>query len=406
MASVSCFGNAAPKVCREDFNRSIQQFAKATTVLPDSSHQREKPSLRRMTTTRKHTAGTSSEGFHFVSGVVARANCIIQKVDTDNDQGNDAYIEFISNEVATSLFAWVQVKSGTSYRRSDCYAIPADREHIEYWNNSPVPVVGIVYDPERRLAVWINISEFLRLHPGVIENGPFTIPIPAKSVFGDDTFDEFKQQLISYNYSSDWYFGRSLDYFADIGDQQECMIGLGSLFAYHRNRKATWFYLIHAFRGIHGAAAVQVIRVLGYLPSNPYVFWHSDNIIDADIESNAKKLLAKTFGREEVLKLIGFVDEFGFAAGSLGYVVSTVVFAVENARAVLHDIAFDAGLSEESRQNALFLLIHHAQFGFVEFCIDVIDRYVALFQATEDCELFISMRETLKSTGFLGYIGT
>lgn len=357
-----------------------------------------------MTTKRKQTAGTASDGFHYVSGIVARANCIIQKVDADNDQGNDAYIEFISNEVATSLFAWVQIKSGASYRRSDGYAIPADREHFDYWNNSPVPVVGIVYDPEKKRSVWVNISDFLRSHPGVIENGPFAIPVSNE--FSDDTFDAFKQQLISYNYSSDWFFGRSLDYFADTADQQKCMIGLGSLFAYHRNRQATWFYLIHSFRSIDGTAAVQVMRVLGHLPNNPYVFLHSDNIIDADVEKRAKKLLAKAFGREEVLKLIGFVDGCGVAAGSVGYIVSTIVFAVADARSILESIAFDTRLSEDQRQNAMFLLIHYAQFGFVDFCIDAIDRYVGVFQATEDCELFLSMRETLRSTGFLGYVGT
>ncbi len=49
-----------------------------------------------MTTKRQKSAGTASAGFHYVSGIVTRANCIIQKVDADNDQGNDAYIEFIS----------------------------------------------------------------------------------------------------------------------------------------------------------------------------------------------------------------------------------------------------------------------------------------------------------------------
>lgn len=357
-----------------------------------------------MTTKRKPTAGTAADGFHYVSGIVARANCIIQKVDADNDQGNDAYIEFISNEVATSLFAWVQIKSGASYRRSEGYAIPTDREHFEYWNNFPVPVIGIVYDPERKLSVWVNISDFLRSHPGVIEDGPFTIP--ASNEFSDDTFAGFKQQLISYNYSSDWFFGRSLDYFADTGDHQKCMIGLGSLFAYHRNRKAMWFYLIHSFKSVEGTSALQLMKVLGHLPSNPYVLWHSGNIIHPDIEQHAKKLLATTFGREEVLKLIGFVDDFGFTAGSVGYVVSTIVFAVKDVQAILEELAFDTGLTEDRRQNAMFLLIHYAQFGLVEFCIDAIDRYVSLFQAKEDCDLFILMRETLTSTGFLGYIGT
>ena len=359
-----------------------------------------------MTTNRKKSAGTSSEGFHYVGGIVTDANCIIQKVDQDNDQGNDAYIEFISNEVATSLFAWVQIKTGVSYRRSNGYAIPADREHFEYWNNSPVPVIGFVYDPEKEIAVWINISEFLRSHSDAIENGPYSIPIPSENEFSVETFELFKQRLISDNYSSNWFFGRSLEFLAETEDQQRCLIGMGSLFAYHRNRRATWFYLIHSFKSVRGVAAVRLMSLLGHLPSNPYVLWHKDNLIDSEVAEYGKKLLAKTFGRDEVLKLIGFVDEFCFAAGSPGYIVSTIVFAIGDAQPILEDLAFATSYSEDQRENAMFLLIHYAQFHSVEFCIDAIDRSIAMFSEAEDCELFISMKETLEKEGFLGYIGT
>lgn len=359
-----------------------------------------------MSTKRKKTAGTASEGFHYVSSVVVGANCIIQKVDADNDQGNDAYIEFISNEVATSLFAWVQIKSGPSYRRSDGYAIPADRDHFQYWNDWPVPVVGMVYDPERKVAVWVNISEFLRLHPDVIENGPHSIPVPAENEFSAETFESFKQALVSYNYSSDGFFGRSLEFLADTQDQQRCLIGMKSLFAFHRNRKSTWFYLIHAFKSVNGIAAVHLLSLLGHLPNNPTIFWHNKNLIEAEVEKYGKSLLATVFGREEVLKIIGFVDEHGFSAGSIGYVVSTIVFAVNDAQVVLEELAFDTCLSEDHRQNAMFLLIHYAHSHSVEFCIDAIDRYVAGFSGAEDCELFISMKDVLEKEGFLGYIGT
>lgn len=359
-----------------------------------------------MTTKRKMTAGTSSEGVHYVGGIVTGANCIFQTIEQGNDQGNDAYIEFISNEVATSLFAWVQIKSGPSYRRSDGYAIPADRDHFEYWNNWPIPVIGIVFDPERMHAVWINISEFLRSHPDAIENGPYVITVPAENIFDAGTFEAFKDRLISYNYSSDWFFGRSLEFFADTENHQRCLSGMKSLFAYHRNRKATWFYLIHSFQSIEGSVAGQLMRVLGHLPSNPTVFWHAGNIIDTDVEKYGKKVLATTFRREEVLKLIGFVDALGFAAGSVGYIVSTIVFAVENAQAILEDLAFDASLPEDQRWNAMFLLVHYAHFHSVKFAINAIDRYLAAYSDAEDCELFLSMKETLEKEGFLGYIGT
>jgi hypothetical protein len=359
-----------------------------------------------MTTKRKKSAGTASEGYHFVGGIVTAANCIFQKVDEENDQGNDAYIEFITNEVSTSLITWVQIKTGVSYRRSDGYFIPANKEHLEYWNNSPVPIVGIVYDPEKKFAVWINISEFLRSHLNVIENGPYNILIPAENEFSDKAFESFKQRLISYNYSSDWYFGRSLEFFAEIEDEKRSLIGMRSLFVYHRNRKSSWFYLIHSFKSVQGVVALRLMSLLGHLPSNPTIFWHKDNMIDPVVEGYGKKLLGKTFGRDEVLKLIGFVDDSGFMLGSVGYVVSTIVFAVVGVQKILEDLAFDKSLSDDQRGTAMFLLIHYAQFHSVDFCVDAINRYLTAFPENEDLELFDSMKETLKTSGFLGYIGT
>ena len=173
-----------------------------------------------MSTKRKKSAGTSSEGVHYVGSVVTRGNCIFQEIDQKNDIGNDAYIEFISDEEATSLFSWVQVRSGTSNRRKSGYTIVADKDHFEYWKNIPAPVVGIVYDPQKMSAVWINISDYLHANPDIAANGPFSIKIPAENEFSYRTFDSFKEQLLSYNYSSDWHFGQSLDFFSDVANQE------------------------------------------------------------------------------------------------------------------------------------------------------------------------------------------
>ena len=54
----------------------------------------------------------------------------------------------------------------------------------------------------------------------------------------------------------------------------------------------------------------------------------------------------------------------------------------------------------------MFLLVHYAQFHSVKFAINAIDRYLAAYSDAEDCELFLSMKETLEKEGFLGCIGT
>ncbi len=359
-----------------------------------------------MSTKRKKTSGTSSEGVHYVGSVVARGNCVFQKIDQDNDQGHDAYIEFISDEEATSLFTWVQIRSGTSHRRKDGYAISADKEHFEYWKNSPAPVVGIVYDPTTQSGVWINISEYLHANPDIAENGPYSIRIAADNEFSDRTFDSFRRQLLSYNYSSNWHFGQSLEFLSDTGNQERCVVGMSSLFAYHRNRRAAWFYLIHCFPSIDGAALVRLTQLLSHLPGHPYIFWHGGNIIGKKIEDYGKELLATRFGREEVLKLIGLVDATGFSVGSIGYTASTLIFKIRDAQNILENIAFDDSVSEEQRGHAMFLLIHYSQFSSVEFCLEAIARFIGRYPKSEDCELFSAMKETLEKEGFLGYIGT
>jgi hypothetical protein len=359
-----------------------------------------------MSTKRKNTAGTSSEGVHYVGSIVVRGNCIFQEIDQKNDIGNDAYIEFISDEEATSLFSWVQIRSGPSYRRKDGYAIPADKDHFEYWRNCPAPVVGIVYDPDTHSGVWINISEYLHANPDIAENGPYSISIASDREFSERTFNSFKEQLLSYNYSSNWHFGQSLEFFSDVANQQRCIIGMSSLFAYHRNRRATWFYLIHCFRSVVGVAMLRLTHLLSHLPGHPHIFWHGGNIIKKEIEDYGKELLASRFGKEELLKLIGLVNSDGFSAGSIGYAVSTLVFMVRDAQELLESIAFDDSIPEAQRGHAMFLLIHHSQFHSVEFCIQAIERFVARYPEPDDCERFRAMKETLEEEGFLGYIGT
>jgi hypothetical protein len=78
----------------------------------------------------------------------------------------------------------------------------------------------------------------------------------------------------------------------------------------------------------------------------------------------------------------------------------------QDRQAILDDLAFDTSLSEELRANAMFLLIHYAQFHSVEFAVNAIDRFVSTYSDTGDCELFLSMKDTLKKEGSLGYIGT
>ena len=153
-----------------------------------------------MSTKRKRTKAIGSNGVNYVTSVVENDNSIFQRIELENDIGNDAYIEFVSGEEATSSYIWVQIKAGESYKKKDYYILPTDREHFEYWKDNIAPVVGIVYDPEIDVAFWIDITDHLHMNPSAIENGPYTLHIPRINEFSTKTFSRFKEIFLTrYN---------------------------------------------------------------------------------------------------------------------------------------------------------------------------------------------------------------
>jgi hypothetical protein len=100
-----------------------------------------------MSTTRNTNKKIEFEGVRYVQGVVQNNDCIFHSIALENDQGNDCYIEFVVDGKATNFGVFVQIKSGNSYKDSKGYKIPADKNHLNYWNEPVYPMVGIVYDP-------------------------------------------------------------------------------------------------------------------------------------------------------------------------------------------------------------------------------------------------------------------
>src|SRR6478609_2834329 len=105
-----------------------------------------------MSTKRIKNRIIESVGILHVQGVIEESGCVFSRIPLDNDYGNDCYIEFFENEVATSVCIFAQVKSGKSYKDKTGYKIPANKDHLEYWNNHSNPIVGIVYDDELKKA--------------------------------------------------------------------------------------------------------------------------------------------------------------------------------------------------------------------------------------------------------------
>lgn len=338
-----------------------------------------------MTTKRKRTKTIERLGINYVRNVVESCNSTFKEIDLSNDIGNDAYIEFILGEEATGCCIGAQIKSGKSYVSNDkrTYYFRTDKDHFEYWKSHILPIVGIVFNPLEKRAVWCDITEYIENNPEVIEKGPYQISVSAGKEFSKNTFHDFIKHFLKYQkrYKKGDNFGRSLEYFADTKDTQRCFEGIKSLFFYHRSRRAIWYYFITSFSNIKNEILrTQLAVCLAYIPGHMDILWHRNNVIDEDTRKYALSLIKERFGRKEVELLLELVDEEnGFSRGSIGEWIHAIIDIIPNRPNILKSIVFDNCTDEKIRYGSLILLIYYIQKDSPDKCIHLISNYLRKF---------------------------
>ncbi len=362
-----------------------------------------------MTTKRKKSKAIERQGVNYVRNVVESGNCTFREIDLSNDIGNDAYIEFILGEEATGCCIGVQIKSGKSYISNDqkTYYLKADRDHFEYWKSHILPVAGIVFNPSGNRAVWCDIREYIENNSEIIEKGPYQVPISADNEFSKNTFHDFIKYFLRYQekHKKGDNFGCSLEYFANVKDIQKCFEGIKSLFFYHRNREATWYYFVISFSNIENEfLRAQLAVCLAYVPGHGDIFWHKNNVINEGTRRYALSLIKEKFGRKEVELLLGLVDEEnGFSRGAIGEWVHAIIDVVLNRNSILKSIAFAEHIDEKIRCDSLMLLIYYIQNDSPDKCIELISSYLKKFPNSTYANTLIVIIENIKKYGCLSF---
>ncbi|OPC82196.1 hypothetical protein B4N89_15750 [Embleya scabrispora] len=121
---------------------------------------------------------------------------VVEEISGQNDYGEDLFVTFANAGRVTNDVIKMQVKGGTSWRRSYGYAVPV-RQHYETWANGNVPVFCVVFDPDTAQLYWANATEQLRSgrHKG---SRPRTIRLPATSVLDTTTVASFVDRARAY----------------------------------------------------------------------------------------------------------------------------------------------------------------------------------------------------------------
>lgn len=363
-----------------------------------------------MATKWKNNKITEYAGILYVQNVINECKGIFNKIDGSNDIGLDGYLEFVQNEFATGLCVGVQIKSGNSFQNKerDYSIIKSDKAHFAYWKSHTLPIAGIVYVPADGLAYWIDITEFLKGFPQLIDKGPYSIRIKKDQIFDKDSFPVFYKNFSAYieGYRNEWNLARSLKGLVDFKPKTERIDSIKALFYYHRDCKEAWYYLIQLFRRERDEDIQRtLIFTMKYLISHGDIFWHKNNLISEDIRTFGRSEIRSTFGLEELYKLLSHIDENGVSRGSIGQDIYPILDLIPEKYELLKKIILDEKVTDDIRSWAGVVAINDFQHYDLERAINFCDSMIDNFPNSENKEWFQNIKQGLEELGFVDFQG-
>jgi len=317
--------------------------------------------------TKKQSTSTAREGVNYVRAIIESANCIFHEIHQENDYGNDAFLELVENNNVRGVTLAIQIKSGKSYcSKTEC-KIPASKNHFEYWRDHSLPVIGIVYDPDEKIAYWYNIKHFLKANPKCVKEGPYTITFAkneinkiTKSDFLDFFLPIFLKKPIQLENERATRFACDADF--DLHS-----IGIHALMRQYRNNPETWDLFINILKSRPIEEIDRyLIYFIAHIPGHPDIFWHKENILDEDLRKDLKNKI-KQLGRDNIIRLFLLMnDDDCFERGSLGQSVEAIISLIDDKMDILSSIASDMTLEPRVRDNAVMLFAYYGQEDVLE----------------------------------------
>ncbi len=352
-------------------------------------------------TQRNPNLKTEFSGVRHVQEVVQNMDSIFHPFLRENDQGNDCYIESIQGGQALNYGVFVQIKSGKSYKDSKGYKISSDKAHLEYWNRSLYHTVGIVYDPDIKRAFWVDISSYLKDNIHVLNQKYHTIRIDPSWEFSENSFADFisyfsihRKEYVTYE-----NFGRSLDLFSNFMEPEICYEGLKSIYTNHRDKEASWFYIISTFGKISNEGIQRnILGLISNYANNSYTFWNSKNIQlypSPEMQKCLARLMSAFFGLNEVKQVLPHMQQ-GINKGSYSYLVFLVIGLIKDIHLILKEIAFQSNVQSDQRLFCFWLYLQFAKYISTDETLKIADEYLSLYPYAKEDEAILGTIESIK----------
>jgi hypothetical protein len=301
-----------------------------------------------------------------VADVINNSNCIFNKIDGSNDVGLDGYLEFVEEESTTGFCIGIQVKSGNSYQTSNkkFALLKSDKAHFEYWGSHSLPVVGIVYVPEDKIAYWVDVTEYLSSNHSITFEGPYDIKVDKNKIFDEKSFPGFYKSLLSQKqvFKSEANFARTIRGIISTKPSYERVDAFKSLFSFYRDNQEAWYFVILQFIKENDKYIKKlIIYWLGRIVGHGDIFWHSNNVIDELVRKYAKNVIISLYGVDEIVKLINNIDDDGISRGAMGQNIYPIIKLITRDIEIFKKIILDKRSTEHTRLWAGVFVIDELQ---------------------------------------------
>ncbi|WP_353932166.1 DUF4365 domain-containing protein [Okeanomitos corallinicola TIOX110] len=159
--------------------------------------------------------GSDQQGDQGVYGVGLKVTELgwIYRPQPLRDIGIDAQIEVVENNKSTAELIALQIKSGDSWFKEtneQGIVFRGDIQHLEYWQNYPLPIIVVLYDSTNHIAYWqvVNTDTVINTGKGwkliipfnqkLDKNSETTLKEICKSIFYSEIFEILSVKNVSH----------------------------------------------------------------------------------------------------------------------------------------------------------------------------------------------------------------
>ena len=320
---------------------------------------------------RRGNRNTETSVVNAVRSFFESNGCIYQSVDLANDYGKDAYVDFAEGERITGLCAALQIKGSVSYRKPNgSYFIPLDEQHARIWQESTLPILGLVHDPDDGLVRWCDISGFLSLE----DNATAThIPIPGDAILDvNELHSRLRNAVLTNNGILKHPLIQALS--RDSGVSESAIL---DCFALGRSEARIFIGLRYLLRALDRGGVRAFLYVLAHLTPHPDVFWHSENWISQDVKLALQPHLS--WQPDEIFRLLEVVEFEEFERGGMGQSLCMLLVQDTDVVDKILEVAVQAGESNREVANvALYLHLYWLGENAPEHFADLLNAYPEL----------------------------